>query len=495
MRIYKNINLHKVCAVLITGTILFSTSCKKSFLNVDPQGKQPAVTFWKTQQDAIDGVSSIYGNLRSWSNVGFNSLAVESLGGDDAEKGSSSNDASYLNAFNDFTVTSTDGQVSGFWEGQYQNVNLCNQVLDNVPAINMDPNLKARLLAEAKFVRAFAYFRLVRAFGAVPLRLNVPKTPAEFNLPRTPKEQVWAAIEKDLDDAAAVLPASYPAKDLGRVTKGAALSLRAKAAMYQKKWSEVLTLTNSVMTMGYSLFPNFDDLFRINNENSSESIFELQCEYNPGIKDASNSQYAQIQGIRTQAGYWGFNVPTQELVDAFETGDPRKEATILFVGTTTPQGDPITANPGDPSRYNHKAYVPFNTPYDNANPRGGQQNVRVLRYSEVLLMNAEAANELGNSTQAISSLELVRARARQGNPGILPKVVSTDQAVLRNAIYKERFVELAMESDRYFDVIRQGRAATVFGPRGWKTGKNEVWPIPNNEIELSANMLTQNPGY
>lgn len=495
MRIYKNINLRNVCAVFITGTILFSTSCKRSFLDVPPQAKQPALTFWKTQADALSGVNSIYGNLRSYANTAFPAIAVESIGGDDAEKGSSANDASYMNNFENFTVSSTDGQVQGFWEGQYQNINLCNQVLDNVPAISMDENLKTRLLAEAKFVRAYSYFRLVRAFGDVPLRLSVPKTPAEFNIPRTPKAQVWAAIEKDLDDAAAILPATYAAADLGRATKGAAIALHAKVAMYQKKWDQVLSLTNTVMTMGYALFPNYDALFRINNENSSESIFELQCEYNPTIKDASNSQYAQVQGVRAQTGYWGFNTPTQVLADAFEPGDPRRDATILFVGTTTPQGDVITSAVGDPLMYNHKAYVPFSTAWDNDNPRGAQQNVRVLRYADVLLMNAEAANELNNPNQAISSLELVRNRARQGNAAILPKVTSTDQATLRTAIYHERQVELAMEYDRYFDVIRQGRAATVFGPKGWKANKNEVWPIPQTEVELSAGVLTQNQGY
>ncbi|MCX2453102.1 RagB/SusD family nutrient uptake outer membrane protein [Pedobacter sp. PLR] len=495
MKIYNHIALRKACAIVITGTILLSTSCTKSFLDVDPQAKQPAVTFWKTQDDAQAGVYAIYGNLRSWANVAFPSLAVESIASDEADKGSSTNDASYLNDFENFTVTSTDGQVLGFWEGQYQNINLCNQVLDNIPGIEMDPNLKSRLLAEAKFVRAYSYFRLVRAFGGVRLHLTIPKTPAQFNMPRSSREEVYAAIEKDLDEAAAVLPVSYPAADRGRATQGAALALHAKVAMYQKKWAQVLSLTNTVMTQGYSLLPDYESVFRLNHENSSESIFEIQCEYNPGTKDASNSQYAQVQGVRSQAGYWGFNTPSLDLANAFETGDPRREGTILFVGTSTPQGDLITSAPGDPVRYNHKPYVPFATAYDNDNPRGGQQNVRVIRYSDVLLMNAEAANELNNSGQAIASLEQVRLRARQGNPAILPKVTTTDQTALRAAIYHERRVELAMESDRYFDVIRQGRAAAVFGPKGWKANKNEVWPIPNTQIELSVGVLTQNPGY
>jgi len=116
-------------------------------------------------------------------------------------------------------------------------------------------------------------------------------------------------------------------------------------------------------------------------------------------------------------------------------------------------------------------------------------------YAHLLLMNAEANNESGNAAAALVSLELVRARARGGNNAILPKITTTDQAALRTAIYKERRVELAMEFDRYFDVIRQGRGAEVFGSRGWKAGKNEVWPVPQNEIDLSAGTLTQNTGY
>ena len=144
--------------------------------------------------------------------------------------------------------------------------------------------------------------------------------------------------------------------------------------------------------------------------------------------------------------------------------------------------------------YNQKSYVPFSL-YVSGFNEGCQQDKICLRYADVLLMNAEANNELGNAAAALTSLELVRARARAGNNAILPPVTTTDQAALRLAIWNERHIELAMEFDRYFDVIRQGNAAAIFGPRGWKAGKNEVWPLPQNEIDLSAGTLTQNPGY
>lgn len=485
-------------AIFAIPVVFALTSCSKTFLDVDPQGQQASQQFWQSQDDATKAVNAIYANLRGWTNVAFAPIAVESMPSDDAEKGSTPNDATFMNLYDNFTVTASEGQLQGFWTGQYQNINYCNQVIDNIPAINMDENLKNRYLAEAKFVRAYSYFRLVRAFGGVPLRLHLPKGTEEYNLPRASADSVYDAMEQDLTDAATVLPQTYPATDIGRATKGAALALHAKVAMYRKKWNDVLNYTNQVMTMGYSLFPNFEQLFRIANENSPESIFEIQATYLASNTAASNSQYSQVQADRdvNPSVGWGFNVPTQDLVNAFEPGDPRKDATILFAGETTPQGDVVPQpSPGSPTMYNQKSYVPFDLSV--VTNQGSDQNIRVLRYADVLLMNAEAANELGNTTQALASLEMVRARARamQSDPSVLPKITTTDQAPLRQAIWHERRVELAMEFDRFYDLVRQGQAATVLAPKGFKAGKNELMPIPQNEIDLSGGVLTQNPGY
>jgi hypothetical protein len=494
MKTYKNINIQKYIAVAMLSTALLVSSCKKSFLDVDPQGQQPAVQFWQSADDAAKGVNSIYANLRSWENTAFPALVIESVGSDEADKGSSPNDAPFWNLYDLHTVTSTEGSLQGFWTGQYQNILLCNQVLLHVPDIAMDQALKDRYLAEAKFVRAYSYFRLVRAYGDVPLRLTVPANETEYNIPRTPKAEVYAQIEKDLTEAAAVLPVSYPSTDIGRATKGAALGMHAKVALYQKKWADVLSLTNEVIGLGYTLFPDYEKQFRTANENNSESIFEIQAELDPANAPASNSQYSQVQGVAgVSGGGWGFNVPSAELAASYEPGDPRRDATILFKGETTPEGDLIPTTTPNPM-YNQKSYVPFSE-YVSGFNEGAQQNVRVLRFADVLLMNAEAANELNDPAQALTSLNKVRARARGNTPGVLPDVTTTDQAALRTAIYQERKVELAMESDRYFDVIRQGRAEQEFGPKGWKPNKNEVWPIPQTEIDLSGGVLTQNPGY
>lgn len=164
------------------------------------------------------------------------------------------------------------------------------------------------------------------------------------------------------------------------------MSLHAKVSMYQAKWQQVLDLTNQVIALGqYSLFNNFEQLFRIANENSSESVFEIQNELVPSNAAASNSQYSQVQGVRgVNGGGWGFNVPTKALADVFETGDPRKDATIIFRGETTPEGDAI-ASIGDNPMYNQKSYVPFSLFVSGFN-EGAQQNIRVIRYADVLLM-------------------------------------------------------------------------------------------------------------
>lgn len=499
-----NIKIKKalIAFMLLSGMFLFG--CKKSFLEVPPQAQKPVEQFWKSQDDATKAVNAMYANTRGWTFVAFAPMAVESLGSDDAVTGSDPTDGSvaFMSQFDNFTVTSTNRELTDFWNGMYQEINYCNQVIDNIPAIKMDATLQARYIAEAKFLRAYSNFRLVRAFGDVPLRMHLPKDATEYNIPRTPKDQVWTAIEQDLTDAEATLPPSYSGPDVGRATKGAAQALHAKVALYQKKWADVVSYTNKVIQSGlYSLYPDFEKQYRIPNENNSESIYEIQATYLPGNPDASNSQYCQIQQPRGgfDGNGWGYNNPTQDLADAFEPDDPRLNGTILFRGSTSAEGDLIPLTAANPM-YNYKSYVPFSI-YVNDNG-GSDQDIRVLRYSDVLLMNAEANNELGNSAAALASLELVRKRARDyavahGAPTTtLPEVTTTDQATLRKAIYHERRVELAMDFDsRYFDVIRQGRGSEVFGALGWKANKNEVWPIPQSEIDNSFGVLTQNPGY
>lgn len=474
--------------------LVLISSCKKSFLDVEPQGQITVEKFWKTTDDANAAVNAIYGNLRSAGQVGIAAVAIESLGSDDADPGAKQSDLPEMYQFDNFSVTSSNQFVGSFWAGVYGEINLCNQVLDNVDTMTtVDASLKARYLAEAKFVRAYCYFRLVRAYGGVPLHLKVPKTPDEFNRERSPASAIWAAIEKDLADAESILPVTYTsAMDNGRVTKGAAQALRAKSAMYQKKWSDVKSYSEKAISSGrYSLFANYSNLFTISNELSTESVFEIQNDLVIGAENGASfpwSQFSECQSPENQNG-WGWNIPSQDLLNNFSAAadNNRMNATVIIIPETV-GGDNIVQSGNNNNRYNQKSYVPTSY-YVSGYPRGCQKNIMAIRYADVLLMNAEANNELGNLDAAKNSLNLVRKRAG------LAETTAADQAALRTAIWTERRLELAMENDRYFDVIRQGRAATVFGPKGWVAGKSEVWPIPYNEILLSGGKLTQNPGY
>jgi starch-binding outer membrane protein, SusD/RagB family len=484
--------------LMVSAVLIWSfNSCSKSFLDVPPQGRATASTVFNDSGDALEALNAVYANMRGWSMCAFSSYAIENLTSDDATKGSTPGDAAFMNLYVNFQMTSTEGEISDYWNGKYQEIDLCNYAIDSIPGIKMDTALRSRLIGEAKFVRAYCYFQLVKAFGDVVLRLHPMPVLIDSTLllPRSSKALVYTAIQNDLAAAAAVLPVSYGPADAGRATKGAALALNAKVSLFLQQWQDVLTYTHQVMNLGYSLYPNFEKMFRAEGKNCSESIFEVQSydlEGNPGAAGS----YAQPQGPRNVTWVWGsgwgFNNPSPDLESAFEPGDTRLAGTILYRGKTTPEGDFVDTAATNPM-YNMKAYEPTSEPQTTG--YGVGQNQRILRYAEVLLMDAEAANELGNSTEALSYLNQVRARARGGNPTVLPDVTTTDQAALRNAIYHERRVELAMEGDRFFDLVRTGQAATVLNSKGFTAGKNEVMPIPQTEIDLSGGIITQNKGY
>lgn len=468
--------------------LLLLPACSEDFLDVEPQGQRRTENFFETAEDAIRSVTACYGHLNTWKVSGFAHLAVTSITSDDAEKGSVPGDASFLNDFDNFTFTSTQFILDEYWTGQYEGINLCNQSIENIPNIQMDPALKARLIAEARFIRAYHYFNLVRAFGDVPKVDRLPATPEELNPARAPKSEIYALIEQDLNAAAAILPLSYNAENTGRATKGAALGMLAKVKMYQQDWGTVLSLTEQVMAMPYSLVNNYYQVFRVQNENNSESIFEVQAQVNPNDCGAM-SQYAEVQAVRNQFG-WGFNVPTADLAAAYKAGDVRREATLLFRGETTPEGDVIITSAPNPI-YNQKVYVPANMPNPCGWGYGRDKNRIVLRLGEIYLIHAEAANELGQTQKALASLNHIRTRAG------LAAITTTDKTLLRQAIWEERRVELAMEEDRFFDLVRQGRAGEVLRAQGkqFVDNKNEVFAIPQRQIDLSGGKLTQNPGY
>jgi hypothetical protein len=241
------------------------------------------------------------------------------------------------------------------------------------------------------------------------------------------------------------------------------------------------------------LYPDYAKIFQLVGEHSSESVFEISST----TGSINSSQYNQVQGVRGTPNLgWGFNRPSDNLVSSYEQGDPRRNATILYPGEVLPDGSAIVEDNPDivNERYNQKAWVPLAPSGDNFE---GQGNIRIIRYADVLLMAAEALNENGNATQALTYLNMVRKRARGTSMTLLPDVTTTDQNALRTRIWNERRSELAMEQQRWFDLLRQGRAASVMQAAGknFVSPKHLLFPIPQVEIDLSGGDLQQNEGY
>ncbi|MFV0604535.1 MAG: RagB/SusD family nutrient uptake outer membrane protein [Niabella sp.] len=262
--------------------------------------------------------------------------------------------------------------------------------------------------------------------------------------------------------------------------------------MYQKNWTECLAMANAVINSNiYSLEPDYAKIWRQATENGRESLFEIQAQ--DGGEGWGIGGYFPHQGARGTVtngyGGWGFNTPTANLDAAYEVGDVRKAGTIYYRGQTLWDGAVVGLDAANP-RYNYKAYV-SQTQEVNYDDWWSGKNPRILRFGEILLIAAEAANELGQTADAITNINKIRTRA-----GLAATTAST-QATLRDAIWKERRVELAFENDRFFDLIRQGRAGTVMRAHGknFIDGKHEVFPIPLQQILISQGRLQQNPNY
>lgn len=472
-------------------------SCGDEFLDKAPKGELTSDNFFLDATQAEQAVNATYAHLRNFNVHVFSYIGITDIASDDADKGSVPGDAGFLQDINDFTFDANNSAVNGIWSGYYQGVFRANQVLANVPNIDMDEDRKAQLLGEARFLRAYFYFFLVRTYGDIPL-IDRPLNPDEYRQARVPVAQIYDFIEEDLNFAIANLPekSEYVATDLGRATSGAAKAYLAKVHLFQNDYPAAFQLAQEVINSGeYDLYPNYEAIFRSEGEHSSESIFEVSTvalEQGGGA-----SQFNEVQGIRGNPNNgWGFNNPSADLIAAFEENDPRLGATVIFNGDTLSSGEVVMADPnmGANARFSKKAWVPERPPIGFGNSGA---NIRLFRYADLLLIAAEAANELGNSSEALNYLNQVRERARQGNTEILADVTTTNQPELRAAIWHERRVELAMEQHRYFDLVRQGQAQTVFNNLGlnWTPNKHEVFPIPQSEIDISAGILTQNQGY
>jgi hypothetical protein len=515
---------YKILFIIFIASI-FGASCKKSFLDVPAQGSIDEGAVLKDPQAAQNLVTGVYNSLYlggfGINTVGFLYYVTVEEASDDADPGSIPGDNSQGELIHNFIVGPNSFFFDNLWKGYYSGINQANKALDILNKASFDAATVKRLKGEVSFLRGMYYFNLVRLFGGVPKITTVPGVEdfhSDSLVTRASKDEIYALIISDLQFAVDNLPLKGdPNTQVGRANKGAAEGLLAKVYMYQKNWQKVSDLTLDVINSGlYSLVKDKGDtlkdynlIFRekpsggVGGNNNSESVFEVQTGINVG-ENAVSPLYSNGQGPRGKGGWddlgFGWNDPSADLAAAYEPGDTRRAGTIIFINPTVNPGGPgnvgtvlwdgfrlptqdSVANP----RYNYKGYV---SPIaESAQVSGSKdnkpKNIRLMRYPEILLMYAEAQINLGSAGAAIAPVNMIRNRAS------LPSLAS----VTIDDVWKERRLELAMEQDRFFDLVRTGRALSVLGSRGFKAGKNEVFPIPQAEIDLSGKKLTQNPNY
>jgi len=475
--------------------------CSEDFLERKPKGQLTFDTFFETEDHAIWATNAIYQQFRTWEMSSFPWIGITDIISDDADKGSTANDSEYMLQLDQFTFDATNTVFKEAWSGHYHAIFRANLAIENIPGIEMNPTLQARLIGEAKFLRAYSYLRLVQWFGDIPLITKVLTADEFYTQGKTAKEQVYDFIENDLLASIEVLPekSDYPSADLGRATKGAARGMLAKLYMVEHDFTKASEQAEAVITSNeYSLLTRYGDNFLPVGEHGAESVYEISAvAAQAAVTGPGATPFNMVQGVRGVPNLgWGFNRPSDDLVASYETGDPRRQATIIYVGEVLPDGSTIVEDNPEilNERYNQKAWVPAHSGLQD----NGPGNIRIIRYSDILLLAAEAFNEIGNPGKALQYLNMVRARARGTNNFILPDVTTTVQSELRERIYAERRVELAMEQHRWFDLARWGRIVDEMAPlypSTFKADRHTLLPIPQAEIDLSGGIIMQNTGY
>lgn len=486
--------IHKIFLIC---TLLIYSGCESDFLEQPPAFQIASESFFNSEEDFQRGLVAAYDLLAA---VGFTTTMTAEIASDNAKAGGeSATNRLGWQEINLMTHTPVNEDLRNIWNWNYAGINRANYIFEFQDRFDFEG--KQQVLAEASFLRAFYYFELVKWFGAVPMPIDRRVQAGEASsFPRVPVAEVYAQIEADLTFAAENLPVVQT--QLGRATQGAAYALLGKAHLYQEEFDQAATALQNVINSGqYTLFDDYSTLFLSQNENNIESVFEIQYTNLQGadfgcFQCSEGNIMVGFNGIRGYDGPiyrsgFSFNVPVQKVVDAFEDGDLRLRPTILDIEQfISEQPDPSTISYVE--GFDHTGF--FQNKYL---PRQGEAfqdpnltnltNIRNIRYSDVLLMAAEALNRGGgNEAEARNYLNEVRSRA-----GLAPLNVSG--SALTEAIYQERHVEFVGEGHRFFDLVRTGRAAQEI--EGFTTGKHEVFPIPSIEIELAGSVWEQNPSY
>lgn len=464
--------------VLLLMTSLW-WSCD-DFLTTQLKGEYTSENFFTSADNATMAVNAIYNSL-----YGNTLWIFGDVASDDAVKGGNAGDQADINAINDFSAKSDNGVLNTYWKSTYETVSRANNAIANLPGISMEINLKNRLIAEAKFLRAYSYFNLTNIFGRVPLKLMPQNTTAAIYLGLSEVSAIYSQIEKDLTEAIPALPGAY-AVEKGRVTKGAAYALLAKAQLYQKKYGDCLSSIQSLDDlMLYDLVADYADLFKSGAEDSVEVIFGLRYLNNTVV---SLGNHLNVWFAPSPEGGYYFNAPTQSYVDAFNErtvlneDDPRLDVSIGRQGKPWFNNTTFNASWSEATGYLVKKYNEAMVP----GLAKSQSTVpyHAIRYADVLLMKAEALNEQG-AADAVSkaAAEVNKVRARAG----LTNTTATSQAALRTVIRNERRKELGFEFHRFFDLMRWGKAtaeAALGTDFSWSEPRF-YFPIPQTELDTN----------
>ncbi len=478
----------KYIVIVFTVISTLIIGCQEK-LDVLPNDSMTELDFLNNPENAVQLINGIYNKQLDWNMYSFSWIGVTSITSDDAEKGSTVNDlGTDKKNLDDLNFNSSDISFKDIWLSRYDGIYRANTALHYLEQLNLNEALKNRLIGEAKFLRALFYFDLVRCFGGVPvvtskIDINDNETIRRVVYTRKTKEETYDQIKADLLDAIERLPlkSQYSGTDLGRASQGAAQALLAKVYLYQQDWVNAYTYANQVTGSGqYSLEPDYAHVWREIGENGVESVYEVQATLTKGIQG-----YSDVQGPRgTPDLGWGFNVPSQALYNSFEPGDLRRDASIMSVPSVLWDGY-ITSTSWTNPRYNYKAYQSSIAESWNGNKSETSKNLRILKYSDVLLIKAEAAFQNGASGEALEIINDLRDRAG------LPE----RNSLTLEDIYNERRWEMAMEHDRWFDLVRTGTAQSAMAAVGkvFIPGKHELFPIPEDQIIASGGLLIQNP--
>ena len=550
--------------ILLSLSLIFFFGCSEDFLVKRKLGEESTSTFYLTKDNALAALAACYDIMLARGSFSRNFWAFGDVASDDTEAAGEpgGNDQVPAQLIDGLDIVGANGYLFEFYRNIYRGINNCNIVITNVPEAPFDEELKDRIVAEAICLRAIYHWYLNIVFGGIIIADHIAAPDEYYETPRSTIAETLHWIQDELEAVADELPTTYPQVDDGRTTWGTAKGYLLKALVFESnyaelsqngqdpaerfegcetKWSEAWDVAQEIITSAiYELEPDYADLWIVGNyasrtgDFSKEHLFKINC-ISVEIAGRGNEQidhqivgsvggvyqscrdYYNLDGTIQVNGRrgWGLNAPTYELWDAYETGDPRQDISI------TSEGDPVLVDSmgtlvyraastysSSPTGMNSAKYDP--EPWEWLTTRffDSPLDIKMLRYADILLLAAEAGLKTNNSTEAMGYVNQIRTRARNSGTTGEPQDLTGELTLAQ--IQHERRVELALETHRYFDLVRWGIAEdmldgtiratdTVWAwnpkPLNWVPGKHEFFPIPESQIVLSRGSMKQNPGY